>query len=115
MSIARQLRGAVCSDDLWGRIKSSAPSAISLVFRLHDQMPMQEKVLRLLKGSPTRRRAVWHVDSYQDDLEMTPNCFPDHPSRARCAILGCIPAPYAGRLQVAGLPFSAGALVLSTP
>ena len=39
--------------------------------RLHDQMPMQEKVLRLLKGSPHDGGAVWHVDSYQDDLEMT--------------------------------------------
>ena len=38
--------------------------------RLHDQMPMQEKVLRLLKGSPHDGGAVWHVDSYQDDLEM---------------------------------------------
>ncbi|MCB4393888.1 sulfotransferase [Synechococcus sp. HB1133] len=38
---------------------------------LHDHMPMQEKVKRLLKGSPHDGGAVWHVDSYQDDLEMT--------------------------------------------
>ena len=37
---------------------------------LHDQRPMQEKVLRLLQGSPHDGGAVWHVDSYQDDLEM---------------------------------------------
>ena len=39
--------------------------------RLHDQAPMQEKVQRLLMHSPHAGEAVWHVDSYQDDLEMT--------------------------------------------
>ena len=39
--------------------------------RLHDQAPMQEKVQRLLMDSPHAGEAVWHVDSYQDDLQMT--------------------------------------------
>ena len=32
---------------------------------------MQEKVQRLLMDSPHAGDVVWHVDSYQDDLEMT--------------------------------------------
>ena len=39
--------------------------------RLHDQATMQDKVQRLLTGSPHAGEAVWHVDSYQDDLAMT--------------------------------------------
>lgn len=39
--------------------------------RLNDQMPMQEKVQRLLTGSLHAGEALWHVDAYQDDLEMT--------------------------------------------
>ena len=38
---------------------------------LHDQRPLQEKLQRLLTGSPHNGGAFWHVDSYQDDLEMT--------------------------------------------
>ena len=32
---------------------------------------MQEKVQQLLEGSPHGGEVVWHVDSYQDDLDMT--------------------------------------------
>ena len=39
--------------------------------RLNDQIPMQEKVQRLLTGSLHAGEALWHVDAYQDDLEMT--------------------------------------------
>ena len=39
--------------------------------RLHDQRPMQEKVQQFLEGFPHGGGVVWHVDSYQDDLDMT--------------------------------------------
>ena len=39
--------------------------------RLNDQMPMQEKVQPLLTGSLHAGEALWHVDPYQEDLEMT--------------------------------------------
>ena len=34
-------------------------------------MPMQEKVQPLLTGSLHAGEALWHVDPYQEDLEMT--------------------------------------------
>ena len=56
--------GAIAADcPLWG------PQLEWL--RDHDQAPLQEKVQRLLMASPHAGSGVWHVDSYQDDLEMT--------------------------------------------
>ena len=97
--------GAIAADcPLWG------PQLEWL--RDHDQAPLQEKVQRLLMASPHAGSGVWHVDSYQDDLEMTllSDAMFDigsFTSSGMCAP-GCIPGPepLASRNNVGPQPVS---------